>query len=104
MKINKSQKISLKVILLFTIAIFSTFVGDYLHSFLGDWKCLGSGILNDSIYNPIYKYCNYAECGFHDPTWHWGYRHWLYLVMCITLFIIQIIDIISFADSKQADA
>ena len=104
MKINKSQKISLKVILLFTIAILSTFVGDYLHSFLGDWKCLGSGTPNDSIYNPIYKYCNYAEWGFHDPTWHWGYRHWLYLVMCITLFIIQIIDIISFADSNQADA
>lgn len=104
MKINKSQKIYLKVILLFTIAIFSTFVGDYLHYFLGDWKCLGSGTPNDSIYNPIYKYCNYAECGFHDSTWHWGYRHWLYLVMCITLFIIQIIDIISFAASNEADA
>ena len=104
MKINKSQKISLKVILLFTIAIFSTFVGDYLHSFLGDWKCLGSGTPNDSIYYTIYKYCNYAECGFHDPTWHWGYRHWLYLAMCITLFIIQILDIVSFASSNEADA
>ena len=104
MKINKSQKISLKVILLFTIAIFSTFVGDYLHSFLGDWKCLGSGLLTDKSYHPIYQYCNYSACEFHDSTWHWGYRHWLYFTMCITLFIIQISDIVSFASSNEADA
>ena len=104
MKINKSQKISLKVFLLFTIAMFSTFVGDYLHDFLGDWKCLGSGMPNDSIYNPIYKNCNYSECGFHDSVWHWGYRHWLYFTMCITLFIIQLLDIISFAFSDEAVA
>ena len=91
MKINKTQKISLKVILLFTIAIFSTFVGDYLHSFFDD------------------SYCTIIDCRYMDtrhslPQWHWGYRHWLYLVMCITLFVIQVIDIISFADSNQTDA
>ena len=100
MRLQKTQKLSLKVILLFTVAIFSTFIGDYLHSFLGDWKCLGSGKPNESIYNPIYQFCNYAECDFHDPTWHWGYRRWLYFTMCTILFIIQTIDIFSFAQSE----
>lgn len=36
MKFRTTQVISLKVIGLFTIAIFSTFIGDYLHSFFDD--------------------------------------------------------------------
>lgn len=99
MKLTKTQIISLKVILLFTIAILSTFIGDYLHDFFGDWKCSGSGQrLKDSF--RIYQRCNYADHGFHGAMWHWGYRHWLYLCMCITLFILQAIDIINYSDKK----
>lgn len=100
MKLKKTQVISLKVILLFSIAILSTFIGDYLHDFFGDWKCSGSGLL---IENSFYHYqkCNYGELRFHDSTWHWGYRHWLYLVMCITLFVIQCIDIINYEHKEN---
>jgi hypothetical protein len=94
---NKTQIISLKVMLLFTIAIFSTFIGDYLHDFFGDWKCEGSGERLEGFFNR-YDKCNYGDCGFHEPKWHWGYRHWLYLAMCIVLFFIQVIDIINYAE------
>ena len=98
MTLTKTQRISLKVIMLFTIAILSTFLGDYLHNFFGDWKCKGSGQrVIDTYY---YTNCNYAETGFHDATWHWGYRHWLYLCMCITLFVLQVIDIINYSNKK----
>jgi len=99
MKLTKTQIISLKVILLFTIAIFSTFIGDYFHSFLGDWKCEGSGQRIIDTY--IYQKCNYAGCEYHEPTWHWGYRHWLYFTMCLTLFIIQVFDIVNVSFSES---
>lgn len=88
MKFTKSQIISLKVILLFTIAIFSTFVGDYLHNFFDD------------------SYCTLTDCMYMDirhklPKWHWGYRHWLYLSMCIILFIIQVVDILDYIDNTK---
>ncbi len=91
-KLQKTQVISLKIIMLFTIAIISTFIGDYLHSFFGDWKCNGSG--ERIVDTWIYAKCNYGDIGSHESTWHWGYRHWLYFTMCITLFIIQVKDIL----------
>lgn len=92
MKITKTHLLSLRIIVLFTIAILSTF--------LGDWKCDGSGKRYlDDVY-VMYERCNYSICSLHDPSWHWGYRHWIYFVMCITLFIIQLVDIINFSSKK----
>jgi hypothetical protein len=97
MKLKKNQIISLKVILLFSIAILSTFVADYLRLFLGDWKCEGSG--NSIVGTWRHEKCNYTD--FHDASWHWGYRHWLYLGMCLSLFVIQVIEIVNYANSKE---
>lgn len=85
---KKIQIISLRVILLFTVAMFVSFIPDYLHDFFGDWTCKG---------------CNYGEPGryVHDPSLHWGYRHWLFLSMGIILFIIQAVDLIMYIDSKE---
>ena len=101
MKLSKLQVISLKVIMLFTIAIFSTFIGEYLHSFLGDWNCTGTKI-GAFIAETQTSYSNYelAGCDYGDrhlATLHWGYRHWIYLTMCVTLFVIQVVDIIRYA-------
>ncbi len=91
MKFTKSQIISFKVIILFTIAIFSTFIGDYLHSFFDDVYCKTTG-------------CKYLSTNHTLPGWHWGYRHWLYLTMCSTLFIVQVCDIVSFAEADEHKA
>ncbi len=99
MKLSKSQQISIRVVMLFTVAILSTFIGDNLHDFFGDWKCKGSGQWIKEQY--IYENCNHSLSHFHESTWHLGYRHWLYFLMCITLFIIQLVDIITFADKKK---
>ena len=90
----------LRIVALFTIAIFISFIPDYLHDFFGDWLCEGAkhGKLipetdaNWSHYELIG--CYYAG-GIHNPTWHYGYRHWLFLAMGVSIFIIQLIDIIS---------
>jgi hypothetical protein len=86
---KKIHKISLRVIIVFSIGIVSTFVTDHFHDFFGDWTCKG---------------CNYGESGYfatHQPTLHWGYRHWLYFLMCLVLFVIQAIDIIEYANSNK---
>lgn len=100
MKLSKMQIISLKIMLLFTVAIMSTFIAEYLHSFFGDWFCEGSGTSTGECWGCFTK-CNYADLGKHEPTWHWGYRHWLYLTMCIVLFIIQLVDIAEYAEKKS---
>jgi hypothetical protein len=80
MKLRKTQVVSLRIIVLFTVAIFSTFLTDNLHSFFGDHYC--------TIPN------HRGDIGIHtEPEWHWGYRHTLYFIMSTTLFAIQLIDI-----------
>jgi hypothetical protein len=104
---TKTQIISLKVILLFTVAIFSTFIGDYLHSFFGDWYCEGTKLgrlvpATDSNYSYYEKIgCMYQDTA-HSSTWHFGYRHWLYFTMSATLFIIQLVDIINYSEKNES--
>jgi hypothetical protein len=49
--------------------------------------------------NNIFEHYEYLGCRYinegHISQWHWGYRHWLYFIMCITLFVIQVVDIIN---------
>lgn len=92
MKLSKTQKISIRIILLFTIAMLMTFIPENFRDFFGDWKCQGSGkYLKESW---VYSGCNYGESGTHEAEFHWGYRHWLFFTMGLTLFVIQVIDII----------
>lgn len=91
---KKSIHISIRVIILFTIAIFSTFVPELYRPFFGDWFC--EGAIRDDTWHLIG--CQYTDWGTHDSTWHWGYRHWLYLMMCLSLFIIQVVQIIKIVE------
>lgn len=98
MKLDKFQQLSVRVVLLFTVAIFSTFIPDYFHSFFGDELCKGQYFdyaSNHSIG------CLKGDWGLHDPTWHWGYRHWLYFFMCIILFIINVGSIIDVLQKEK---
>lgn len=85
----KSQYISLRIILLFTVAILSTFLGELLSGFLGDWECDITGM------------CHYGYGKEYYSHVHWGYRHWLYFVMCVMLFIIQANDVIQLVKKQS---
>jgi hypothetical protein len=74
-------------------------MGDYFHNFFDDFKCSGSG--QKLIDSYMYQKCNYAGWEYHESTWHWGYRHWLYFIMCLTLFVLQVTDIINYADAES---
>lgn len=97
---KKIQIISLRVILLFTVAMFVSFIPDYLHDFFGDWTCKGCEFVQDKVFGS-YIGCHYGDVHVHDATLHWGYRHWLFFLMGIILFIIQVVDLIMYIDSKE---
>lgn len=97
MSTRKLFIISFRFFILFAIAIIISFIPDFLHNFFGDWVCKGSGVWTDSpkesAYSGFWSGCNYVSSQ-HDSTWHWGYRHWLFFIMGIVLFTIQVVDII----------
>jgi len=100
--ISTTTKITLRIILLFTVIMFCSFIPDNFHEFFGDWHCNGSGDViyqNGSIFGR-YEFCNYGDLNYHEATWHWGYRHWLLFAMGIVIFIVQIIDIINTSSKK----
>ncbi len=98
MKLSKFNYLTLNIIILFSVAIASTFIGDNFHSFFGDTLCQGR--YYDSIKHSTYG-CLENQIGEHNPTWHWGYRHWLYFTMCLILFVLNSIRIVDNLTDKN---
>lgn len=95
-----NTKIQIRIILLFMTVILLSFIPENFREYFGDWKCNGTGELiikeTENIINRYYKNCSKGNndfVGAHGPTWHWGFRHWIWFFMGITLFIINSIQI-----------
>jgi hypothetical protein len=73
---NYYTKISLNIILIAAIMMFGSFIPEYFASFFGDYHCNGCHYMGDAV--------------IHEPTLHWGWRHWIWLFMSIALFGFQI--------------
>ena len=106
MTLKKLTLVSFRIILVFAVGITMSFIGDYLHKFLGDWYCQGT-IYGKLIKETQTSYEHYERLGCmynignHNPTWHYGWRHWLFIAMGFCLFILQAIDVISFINKKD---
>lgn len=92
---NKNLILSFKVVILFMVAMVFSLIGENLHTFFGDWYCGGSGELVQTKYTDYLhnENCNYINSR-HEATWHWGYRHYLFVVMGFTLFVLQVVNIV----------
>ena len=99
MKTSIYTKVSINIIIIFVTIIASSLIPDYFPNLFGDWLCQGSiEQIQDTYY---YKGCNYANEGFHNSQWHWGYRHWIWMCMGLSLFIVQVVRIIVLIDKKD---
>jgi hypothetical protein len=87
MNINFYNKLSLQIAILFLSIIFVSFIPDYLHSFFGDWICVGGNWDGNK-----YAGCDYLNFS-HNPRWHWGPRHWWWAAMMFILSVIQVVRI-----------
>jgi len=86
------MKIQLRIFLIFSIIFFSSFLPENYHTFFGDWMCQGSGT---AIPNQMYySGCNYLNSGYHNSEWHWGFRHYIWILMGLTMTIVNISKII----------
>lgn len=96
MSLHKIFNVSLRIILLFAIAIALSFIPDYNHEFFGDWICEGSKKYGWFHYTG----CTYGSGGYHNPSLHWGYRHWLFSLMGLSLSVMQVVAIILLINKK----
>lgn len=102
---KKTFYISLRITVIFTAIMLLSFVPDIFPSFFGDWKCAGTirGELIQAT-DASYSHYNYTGCdygGRHLPTNHFGYRHWLYIVMGFSLSLVQFVSLMNFIEKKQ---
>lgn len=76
-----------------------SFVPDLLRDFFGDWHCEGSKY---DVKISQHIGCQYGDFS-HGPTWHWGFRHWVWTFMCIVLFIVNTIRIINTSEKGPSN-
>ena len=79
-KINKQ----IKIVLMFSLLLATSFLGDFLHGFLGDWYCNG-GTSEYYDNKNHYSGCMYLSYT-HEATCHYGFRHWVLIIMGLFLF------------------
>lgn len=89
-------KLSLNIAAVFIVVIALSYIPAEYPKLFGDWLCEGRIYKSDytdghTIIKGIEKGCDYT-CGNitnHNPTWHWGYQHWLWFLMGLCLFVVQ---------------
>lgn len=86
-------QISLHIIFMFTTAMLFSLLPEYYPELFGDWKCEGAFKKGDEYFG-----CDMSSL--HNPTIHWGYRHYLYMLMGVSLFIVQLAAMIVKIDKK----
>ncbi len=85
------MKTQLKIFILFAIALLGTFVPETFPEFFGDWKCNGSSY--DWKTYTLTGDCKYKDQQ-HGPTTHWGFRHHIWFLCGVTLFIYNMVNIL----------
>jgi hypothetical protein len=92
--------LSLQVLLIFAVLIFASLIPDIFPKFFGDWFCNGRTKFNENVAS--ISHCTNGQ-GYHSSTWHWGYRHWLFMFMGLCLFVIQVIRLIQYINAKTSE-
>ena len=95
MKLSKHNRIAIQIVFTFSTGILSTYVPELFRDFFGDWMCQGNFNWKNTTE------CNYLNTSIHDPQWHWGWRHWLWAMMGLCIFVLQFFNVIRIIDEKE---
>ena len=79
---------------------FASFVPENNHELFGDWHCKG-GVTIVNEHDVDIKGCNYGTAMTHNSTWHWGVRHWIWLLAGLTFSVWTVVDIFIEHDKKN---
>ena len=98
---NISIKISLRIIALFMVAILVSKIPELYPNFFGDWFCDGRKLVWDDV---SFNHYHLEGCDMfqeHNPKFHWGYQHYLFFLMGLSLAVIQIVDIVNITKKEK---
>ena len=95
---SKNLQVIIDIVLVSAFIMAFSFIPENARSFFGDWLCGGSGELIKDTYH--YNGCNYGGAGYHDPSWHWGFRHYIWMLTGLTLTAIRIVGLFKKYDIK----
>ena len=73
--------IALRIVFLFTLTIFATFIPEYFRDFFGD-----------TVHVCQKQYCSHGTV---DMKHDWGVRHYWFFVMLFFLFLLSLIDTVA---------
>lgn len=89
------MKDKIKILIVFIVMFFSSYIPESNHDLFGDWWCNGTYKSLDQSGKSLYADCQYiSSVSRHSPTWHWGFRHWLWLSAGIIFSSWTVIDMI----------
>jgi len=75
MKLNIYMQIAIRIIILFSMGMFFTYVPNELRDFFNDTQCI-------------------ENCYGFDSDWYWGTRHYWFFWMSFFLFILSMVSFI----------
>ena len=93
------MKSKIKILVIFLVMFFASFIPESNHQLFGDWKCQGARFEYGEDHNKHYG-CKYGTVE-HGATWHWGTRHWIWVLTGLTFSIWTIVEVISENDKKS---
>jgi hypothetical protein len=73
----------------------ASFIPENFREVFGDWKCNGTGkgipVQMNGYTRLIFDGCNMtnAVIDYHLPTWHWGFRHYLWVLLGFVMLIVN---------------
>jgi hypothetical protein len=86
------MKLKTKIVALFALIFIASYVPENYPTAFGDWKCKGCKMVDVE-----YVGCDYnpsSPTRRHNPTWHWGFRHYLWFGLGLTLTAISVYQIV----------
>lgn len=88
------MKSKLKILVVFVVMFFASFIPESNHQLFGDWHCKGNTIESTNDDDLVIIGCRYEGYREHGSTWHWGSRHWIWLIAGATFSIWTVFETI----------
>ena len=90
------MKNKLRLVAIFAIAMLFSFIPETFPDFFGDWVCQGGKYQYVENGPDIHEGCMYGinASNSHNPTTHWGFRHWMWTLCGASLFIWNIVELV----------
>jgi len=87
-----------RIAMAFFIVMAFSFIPENFPDWFGDWKCEGGRYAGHGNYEG----CWYTGTS-HGPSTHWGFRHWMWWLLGICLFLYNISLIVASINKYQKE-